>query len=242
MPMTSAGAERVALVTGGSRGIGRAIVERLLERGWRVFFCGRTPGSVEAAVAELRERYPGRVAGRAAEVGEPDQVERLVAGVVEAAGRLDLLVNNAGAGVFAPVDEIGLVVWQRLLATNLSGAFYAIRAAAPVMKRQGAGWIVNVASLAARHPMAGGAAYNASKFGLLGLSDAAMLDLRPHGVRVAAVLPGSVDTGFGGRRAGEGSSWRLDPGDVARAVTDLLDYPDRALPSRLELRPSRPPK
>jgi 3-oxoacyl-[acyl-carrier protein] reductase len=167
--------------------------------------------------------------------------EALVAEIDAADGRLDLLVNNAGLGHFAPVDEIALDVFREVIDTNLVGCFLGMRAVAPLMKRAGRGWIFNIASLAAKNPMAGGAAYNASKFGLLGLSEAAMLDLRHHGIRVATILPGSVETGFGSGRMRDGGSWRLQPEDVARIVTDLLDFPERALPSRVEIRPTKPP-
>jgi len=232
----------VALVTGGTRGIGRAVVEALLRRGDTVWFCGRSPEGAAAAEKELAERYPGPVRGRTCDVRSHDEVERLIAEVVATDGRLDVLVNNAGFGEFAPIDEIDPERFRELIETNLFGPFYGIHAAAPVMRRQGSGWIFNVASLASVNPFAGGAAYNASKFGLLGMSEAAMLDLRHAGIRVAAICPGSVETDFGAGRMREGGSWRLQPEDVARVVTDLLAFPDRALPSRIELRPSRPPK
>ena len=170
------------------------------------------------------------------------EVEALIAWVVEEAGRLDCLVNNAGVGTFAPIDEISPESFREVLETNLFGVYYAIHAVAPVMKRQGRGWIVNIASLAGKNPFAGGAAYNASKFGLMGMSEAAMLDLRHSGIRVAAILPGSVDTEFRTAGGEAGTDWMLAPEDVARTVVDLLAYPDRALPSRIELRPTRPPK
>jgi NAD(P)-dependent dehydrogenase (short-subunit alcohol dehydrogenase family) len=226
---------RIALVTGGNRGIGRAIVEALLERGWTVHFCGRTPERVEEALGELG-RFAGRVHGQAVDVGEQSQVDGFVAGVLAAEGAVDCLVNNAGVGLFAPVDQLAGDDWRRLMATNLNGPFYFIRAVAPAMRRRERGFIVNVASIAGRHAMAGGAAYNASKFGLMGLTEAAMLDLRKDGVRVSAVLPGSVDTGFD--RATEDDGWKLSPRDVAKAVVDLLDYPEHALPSVVELRPT----
>jgi NAD(P)-dependent dehydrogenase (short-subunit alcohol dehydrogenase family) len=233
---------RVALVTGGTRGIGRAIVEALLEEGWRVFFCARTAASVSAAERELGARFAGRVAGRRADVRRESEAEGLVGWVLAEAGRLDCLVNNAGLGVFAAVDELSGEDFREVVETNLHGPFYLMRAAAPAMKRQGSGWIVNIASLAAKNPFAGGAAYNASKFGLVGMSEAAMLDLRHHGVRVAAILPGSVATEFRAGRTAEETDWMLQPADVARAVADLLRYPGRALPSLIEMRPSRPRK
>ena len=236
------GAEsKVAIVTGGSRGIGRAIVEALAGEGWRVFFCSRTERSLEQALEELAGRFGDRVLGRAVDVRREDQVEEFVGWVRERAGRLDCLVNNAGLGIFGPVDSLTGEQWREVIETNLSGPFYFLRAAAPALKERG-GWVLNIASLAAKNPFAKGAAYNASKFGLVGFSEAAMLDLRHQGVRVAAILPGSVDTGFGQRGGGRDQSWMLAPEDVARAVLDFLAYPERALPSLLELRPSRPPK
>lgn len=233
--------ERVALVTGGSRGIGRAIVEALLEEGYRVDFCARSADSAAAATAELAARWPDRAHGAAVDVRRAAQVDAWVAAAVGRHGRVDCLVNNAGLGVFGSVDELSLEAWAEVIETNLSGSFHALRAVAPVMRRQGEGFVVNVGSLAARNPFAGGAAYNASKFGLLGFSEAAMLDLRHAGIRVTCVLPGSVDTDFhAGRRPDR--EWMLAPEDVARAVVDLLRYPQRALPSLVELRPTRPPK
>ena len=240
--MTSTDTRPVALITGGSRGIGRAAAEALLEEGWTVFLCSKSEDSVASAVEELAQRYEDRVRGRAVDVRDQQQVEDAVDWVVAEAGRLDCLVNNAGLGAFGPVDELTGEQWRRVIDTNLSGAFYMLRAAAHAMMARGSGWILNIASLASKNPFAGGGAYNASKFGLLGLSEAAMLDLRHHGIRVAAILPGSVDTDFrpGGRRPQ--TDWMLQPEDVARTIVDLVRYPDRALPSRIELRPSRPPR
>jgi NAD(P)-dependent dehydrogenase (short-subunit alcohol dehydrogenase family) len=140
------------------------------------------------------------------------------------------------------VDRLEPAKFRAVIETNLLGPYYAIRAAAPLMKKSGGGFVINIASLASINAFAGGAAYNASKFGLLGLSDAAMLDLRHDGIRVAAVLPGSVATEFGDSHGGREASWMLAPEDVAEAVADLVRFPDRALPSRIELRPTRPPK
>jgi NAD(P)-dependent dehydrogenase (short-subunit alcohol dehydrogenase family) len=237
--MSETNRERTALVTGGSRGIGRAIVEALLEDGWRVYLCSLREESVARALGELSGRWDGKVRGRAVDVRSQEQVDAFVAWVEAEAGGIDCLVNNAGLGRFAAVDELSGDDWREVIETNLSGAFYFLRAAAPGMRRRGGGWIFNIASLAGKNPFAGGAAYNASKFGMIGMSEAAMLDLRPDGVRVAAILPGSVATEF--RRGGE-ADWKLAPEDVARAVRDLLAYPPRALPSRLELRPSHPPR
>ena len=233
---------RVALVTGGSRGIGRAVVEALLEDGWLVYFCGRTSGSVAEAVDELRPRFGNNVAGRTTDVRQESSVKEFVDEALQRSGRIDCLVNNAGVGIFAPVYDLSGEAWREVIETNLSGAFYAMRAVAPAMRKQGRGWIFNVASLAARNPFATGAAYNASKFGMVGLSEAAMLDLRHEGIRVAAILPGSVDTEFGMTRRDPDREWMLAPADVARVIIDLLRFPDRALPSLVEIRPSQPPR
>src|SRR5580693_595444 len=185
-----------AIVTGGSRGIGLAVVSALAHAGWRVFYCARSQDSIARAEAELAH-FGAAVAGKPVDVRQQAEVDAWVGEVLEQAGRIDCLVNNAGLGIFGPVETLSGEQWREVIETNLSAAFYAMRAVAPAMKARGAGWIVNIGSLAAKHAFAGGAAYNASKFGLLGLSEAAMLDLRPHGIRVAAILPGSVDTSFG---------------------------------------------
>lgn len=240
MAQNPSNAAAVALVTGGTRGIGRAVTEALLIRNWQVFVCSRQRDSLARALDSLRSSYSNQVSGWLCDVGDETQVDEIVGRVLNEAGRIDCLVNNAGIGHFAPVDEISGQEWRRVLGTNLDGAFYTIRAVAPHMKRQGSGWIFNIASLAGRHPFARGAAYNASKAGLLALSEAAMLDLRGAGIRVAAILPGSVRTEFGHPTSND-DGWKLAPQDVARAVVDLLSYPRHALPSALEIRPSQPP-
>ncbi len=236
---------RIAIVSGGSRGIGHGIAAALLAEDWQVFLCSRSQESLDEALRDLGGRFGTAVAGRPVDVRSQEEVDAFVAWVSEEAGRIDCLVNNAGLGRFGPVDELTGDQWREVLQTNLDGAFYFIRAVAPVMKRQGDGWIFNIASLAGKNPMAGGAAYNASKFGLIGLSEATMLDLRQYGVRVSAILPGSVDTGFGrgsGRNERKDRDWMLRPEDIAAMVLHLLSYPQRALPSQIEMRPSRPPK
>jgi NAD(P)-dependent dehydrogenase (short-subunit alcohol dehydrogenase family) len=232
---------RVAIVTGGTRGIGAAIVRRLASDGFAVIFSGRTEKSVRAALSEF-EKAGLRVRGRAADATKEEDQKALVLSAEQELGRLDVLVNNAGIGDFAPVDRISPERFREILETNLFGPFYAIRHAAPLMRKSGGGFIVNIASLAAVNAFAGGSAYNASKFGLLGLSEAAMLDLRHDGVRVATVLPGSVSTALRTAMDDSETSWMLSPEDVAEAVADIVRFPDRAIPSRVDLRPSRPPK
>jgi 3-oxoacyl-[acyl-carrier protein] reductase len=230
---------RVALVTGGTRGIGAAIVRRLASDGFSVFLSGRTPESTKAALARFaKEDLPVR--GFAADARREEDQKRLVESVARDGGRLDVLVNNAGLGHFDRVDRISPDQFREVLETNLFGVFYAVHHAAPLMIKNGGGFIVNIASLASVNAFAGGSAYNASKFGLLGFSEAAMIDLRHDGIRMATVLPGSVDTEFG--HAPGDASWMLAPEDIAEAVSDLVRFPDRAIPSRIDLRPSRPPK
>ena len=228
--------KKVAIVTGASRGIGRAVAEALLKEDWKVWICSRDP---RQAIQEMGGRFDGKTDGRPVDVRSQEQVDGFVKEVLDAEGRVDLLVNNAGLGRFASVEELTGDQWREVIETNLNGPFYFLHAVAPAMKRQGGGWIVNIASLAAKNPFAGGAAYNASKFGLVGFSEASMLDLRKHGIRIASILPGSVNTGFGGGQAE--ADWKLQPADIAAMVLHLVSYPDNALPSLVEMRPSRPP-
>jgi 3-oxoacyl-[acyl-carrier protein] reductase len=230
---------RVALVTGGTRGIGEAIARRLVGEGFAVFISGRTEESTRGALARFAKEGLA-IRGFAADARSEEEQQRLVESVAREGGRLDVLVNNAGVGHFAPVDRLDPEKFREVVETNLFGPFYAIRHAAPLMKKTGGGFVVNIASLASVNPFAGGCAYNASKFGLLGFSEAAMLDLRHDGIRMATVLPGSVATEFGHSRGD--AAWMLAPEDVAEAVADLVRFPGRAIASRIDLRPSRPPK
>lgn len=231
--------QRVAVVTGGTRGIGEAVARRLAAEGFRVFISGRTEDSVRKALARFAKQGLG-FGGFAADARHEEDQKRLVESAAREGGRLDVLVNNAGIGHFGPVDQLDPEKFREVLETNLFGPFYAVRHAAPLMRKTGGGFIVNIASLASVNPFAGGAAYNASKFGLLGFSEAAMLDLRHDGIRMATVLPGSVATEFGHARGD--AAWMLAPEDVAEAVADLVRFPGRAIASRIDLRPSRPPK
>lgn len=234
---------RVAVVTGSSKGIGRSIAEAMLDAGAHVVVSARTPDDVEACARELADRGPGQVLGRACDVRDPDACQALVDAAVERFGRLDVLVNNAGVGRFHPVPEMSLEDWHVQIETNLNGVFYCSRAAIPHLSATGDGWIVNIGSLAGKNTFSGGAAYNASKFGLVGLTEAMMLDVRHDDVRVSLVMPGSVDTHFNDRDP-EGSprSWAQRPEDVALAVMSLLEQPGRTHVSRIEMRPSQPPR
>jgi 3-oxoacyl-[acyl-carrier protein] reductase len=225
---------KVAVVTGGTRGIGLAIAQTFVRGGAGVVVAARRGDNVARVAGELGPR----ALGVECDVRRVEDCERLVARTVENFGRLDILINNAGLGVFAPVEAMSLEDWHRQIETNLDGVFYCCRAALPHIKKV-RGWIINIGSLAGKNAFAGGAAYNATKFGLLGFSEALMLEVRHDGVRVSCVMPGSVATEFS---SGGGGEWKLHAEDVAQVVSDLLAFPDRALPSRIEIRPAQPPK
>ena len=232
-----------AVVTGGSKGIGLEIARALLSEGASVVICGRDTKAVENAVANLKKNTPaGKVAGHAADVSSSDQVKKLFEFSDGELGGLDILVNNAGLGIFRAVAELTIEEWDRVIGTNLSGAFYCSHEALQRFEKAGGGWIINVSSLAGKNPFMGGAAYNASKFGLNGFSEAMMLDHRTDNVRVSYIMPGSVDTHFGGHDADHKSDWKIAPEDIAEIVLDILRKPKRTLVSRVEVRPSRPQK
>ncbi len=230
---------RAAIVTGGSKGIGRAIAQALASAGCDVTIAARTAADVERVAGELGRAGPGKVRGQAADVARYEDCRRLIAAAVDAFGRLDVLVNNAGVGLFAPVAEMAPDDWDRTIATNLNGMFYCAHEALPHLRRSGAGWILNIGSLAGKNAFPGGAAYNASKFGVIGFSEALMQEVRYDGVRVSYIMPGSVATEFG---LGGEQDWKIQPEDIAQVVLDLLAFPERTLPSRVEVRPSRPPR
>jgi len=236
---------KVAVVTGGTRGIGYSVAAALLDEGAKVFICGRSGDTLKSALESLGcDGRRDRVDGIAADVSRYDDCRRVVHGAGKRFGGIDILVNNAGVGVFKPVDQLTVEEWDRTVATNLSGVFYCCREAIPLMRQRGGGYIFNISSLAGVNPFAGGSAYNASKFGLNGFSEAMMQDVRYDGIRVSYIMPGSVATEFG---APPGStkapeSWKLTGEDIAKAVVDLYRFPQRALASRIEMRPSQPPR
>jgi NAD(P)-dependent dehydrogenase (short-subunit alcohol dehydrogenase family) len=231
---------KVAVITGGTKGIGRSIAESLVREGASVAICGRSQAEAEAVAEELARRTNGRVAGAAMDVTDPHSVSSFFRFVDQKYEGLDILVNNAGVGIFAPVADLTFEAWKATLDTNLSGVFYCSKEALPRLRQRGGGSIVNISSLAGKNPFTGGAAYNASKFGLNGFSEAMMLDHRHDKVRVTYVMPGSVDTDFS-PRSGR-ASWKIAPEDVADVVLAVLRMPQRTTISRVEMRPSLPPK
>ena len=233
---------RKAIVTGGSKGIGLEVARALLSERAGVVICGRDQAALDQAVKDLEKPAAGRIAGYRADVSDSKQVEALFAFADKELGKLDILINNAGMGIFRATGELTVEEWDQVISTNLSGSFYCSRAAIERFQRNSGGSIINVSSLAGKNPFAGGAAYNASKFGLNGFSEAMMLDHRNDNIRVSYVMPGSVDTAFAGHETRHKSDWKIAPEDIAQIVVDILRMPSRTLISRVEVRPSRPQK
>ena len=232
--------QQVCFVTGATRGIGRAIAKMLLLEGAAVAICGQRQESVDRAVAELAAETAGKVKGKAADVKSHEEVAELFRFVDAEFGALDVLVNNAGIGIFRHVRELSLDEWKHTLETNLYGAFYCSREALFRFGTNRNGFIVNIGSMAGANAFAGGAAYNASKFGLMGFTEAMLQDVRSENVRVSTIMPGSVATEFSGRAASDGANWKIWPEDVAKIVQTLLTLPARTLVSRVEVRPAKP--
>lgn len=233
----------LAIVTGGTRGIGLSIAQALLMKGTRVFICARNGIEVQEVVSTLSETHGQRVWGTACDVRHYEQVRLMFAEAVRFLGGLSILINNAGVGSHSYVESMPLEEWQSTLETNLSGVFFCCHEAIPLMKNAGDGYIVNIGSLAGTNAFPGAAAYCASKFGLIGFSEALMQEVRYDHIRVSYVMPGSVNTGFGrGKAQDPATSWKLAPEDVAEVVINLLETNPRALSSRVEIRPSEPKK
>ncbi|MGI8896896.1 MAG: SDR family oxidoreductase [Pyrinomonadaceae bacterium] len=233
---------KVAIVTGGTRGIGRAIAEALVREGINVCIGARKRSEIDETVGALAGLKKGSITGIVCDVCDHSQVQALIKRTVSEFGGLDILVNNAGVGIFSTVEEMSPEDFRNVIETNLFGVYYCCHEAIPLMKRRGGGYIINMSSLAGANSHPRMAAYNASKFGLNGFSEALMQEVRHEGIKVSYIMPGSVNTEFGGDEPGEDKSWQLQPKDIARVVLDLLHHDERSLPSRVEIRPSKPPK
>lgn len=233
---------RSAIVTGSTKGIGFAVSEALLGQGANVVVSARNQAEVEGAVKALSSKGSGRVAGRTCDVRVEDEVRELVSYAVSEFGGLDILVNNAGIGRFARVEEMSAEHWRQTIETNLNSLFYASHYAIPHLKMGDGGFILNIGSLAGKNAFPTGAAYNASKFGLIGFSEALMQEVRHDGIQVAYIMPGSVDTWFGGTPPVGEDSWKMKAEDVAQVVVETLSRSATCLTSRIEMRPPRPPK
>ena len=233
---------KVAVVTGGTKGIGRGIAEALAREGIDVCVSARSRNEIDETVRDLMALGKSRVTGIVCDVRIHAQIKSLFELAEIEFGGVDILVNNAGIGIFASVEEMSPEDFGAVLETNLFGVFYCCHEAIPLMKKRGGGYIINISSLAGANPHPRMAAYNASKFGLNGFSEALMQEVRHDGIKVSYIMPGSVNTEFGGDSPSDTNAWQLQPFDVARVVIDLLHHDDRSLPSRVEIRPSKPPK
>jgi len=229
-----------AVVTGSTKGIGLAIAQSLVAEGAKVVISSRHQDNVQDTLESLNLSARDQVSGKVCDVREANQVRDLIQHCVQTFGGIDIQVNNAGIGIFRTVEEMSLQEWRDTLATNLDGVFYGCHFAIPEMKKNGGGFIINVGSLAGVNAFPQGAAYNASKFGLVGFSEALMQEVRYDDIRVANIMPGSVATEFS--RTQDKSSWKLSASDVAEVVLETLKRHPRCLTSRIEMRPSKPLK
>jgi len=228
-----------AFVTGGSKGIGYGIAEVLIEQGIRVALTSRSQQSADDAAASLNQRWPGFALGLAADVRDLNSQQQAVEAVMRQWGRIDYVIANAGVGQFASIQEMSPEQWQETIDINLTGVFNTIKSTLAALKSS-KGYFISIASLAGSNFFEKGSAYNASKFGLVGFTQAIMLDLRKDGIKVSTIMPGSVATGFGGNASGEKDAWKIQPRDIGQIVADLIRMPARTLPSKVEVRPANP--
>ncbi|MCF1750175.1 SDR family oxidoreductase [Mariniradius sediminis] len=230
---------KTALITGGSKGIGFGIAAALVTEGMYVAITGRSKRSVQEAAEQLNKIGKGKAIGIEADVRSYDSQVAAVAAVMEKWGKLDLLVANAGVGFFAPIDQLTLAQWQETIDTNLTGVFFSLKAGLDALK-ESKGFFITISSLAGTNFFANGSAYNASKFGVTGFTQAAMLDLRQHGIRATTIMPGSVATYFNNHQPSEKDAWKIQIEDIGQIVVDLMQMHPRTLPSKIEVRPSNP--
>lgn len=230
---------KTAYITGGTKGIGYGVAEALMSHGGNVVITGRNQESAQVAAEKLNADNPsGRAIGVAADVRKlSSQAEAIQAGVA-AFGGVDFVIANAGVGHFAPIQELSEAQWQETIDVNLTGVFNSVKAGLEELIRN-EGYLITIASLAGTNFFATGGAYNASKFGLVGFTQAVMLDLRPKGVKVSTVMPGSVSTYFNNHTPSPEDAWKIQPEDIGQIVVDLLQMPARTLPSKVEVRPTK---
>lgn len=230
---------KTALITGGTKGIGLGIAEALVGAGMNVTVTARDGAAAEAVAQQLTGRGPGKALGLRCDVRDFAEQTAVVGRTVEEFGQLDVAIANAGVGGFSAIDEMSLETWHSIIDTNLTGAFYTTRAAVEQLKLN-RGYLITIASLAGTNFFEKGSAYNASKFGLVGFTQAVMLDLRKYGVKTTTIMPGSVATHFNDNEPSEKDAWKIQPEDVGEMVLYLLRAPERTLPSKIEVRPTLP--
>lgn len=230
---------KTAFITGGTKGIGYGVAAALMQEGMKVAITGRTQEAADKAAAELNKLGKGEAIGIAADVRNFESQEKAVALLMEKWGRLDLLVANAGLGHFASIQDMTLDQWHETIDTNLTGVFYSLKASLEGLKAS-KGYFISISSLAGTNFFAKGSAYNASKFGLTGFTQAAMLDLRNEGIRCTTIMPGSVATYFNNHVPNDADAWKIQIEDIGQMVVDLMQMHPRTLPSKIEVRPSMP--
>lgn len=229
---------KTALITGGTKGIGYGIAKAMLEAGMQVAITSRSQKAADEAAQELSQF--GNIIGVEADVRSLESQQQCVQKVLDHFGKLDVLIANAGVGHFGSIEKLSVEDWQSTIDTNLTGVFYSVKAALEAIK-QSKGYLITIASLAGTNFFAGGTAYNASKFGLVGFTQALMLDVRNAGVKVTTIMPGSVATHFNNHEPSSKDAWKIQPEDLGQLVLDLLRMHPRTLPSKVEVRPSQPP-
>lgn len=233
--------DKVALITGGNSGIGYGIAEALLKEGYKVAITSRSDERAQEAVEKLKALGDVEVLGLKVDVRSFEDQDTAVKKVLEQWGRLDVFVANAGVGHFVPIQDLTIQQWHQTIDTNLTGPFYSIKASMDALKSS-KGYYITISSLAGTNFFEGASAYNASKFGLTGFTQAVMLDLRNAGIRVTTIMPGSVATAFNNHEVNENDAWKIQKEDIGELVVDVLNMNPRSLPSKIEIRPSRPPK
>ena len=231
--------KKTALITGGTKGIGFGIANALANENINVAITGRSKKTVDDAVNKLNSLGKGEAVGFEADVRNAESQQAAVAGIIKKWGRLDILVANAGLGYFGSIEDLSLEQWQETIDTNLTGVFHSIKSSLEELKKT-RGYIITMASLAGTNFFAGASAYNASKFGLVGFTQAVMLDIRKYGIKVTTIMPGSVATPFNDHVVSEEDAWKIQPEDIGQMVVDLLRMNPRTLPSKIEVRPSLP--
>lgn len=230
--------EKVVYITGGSKGIGKGVAGYLLGKGYKVAISSRDIKAVKEAAADLGNEE--RILCIQSDVRNADDEQNAVKSILNKWGRLDVLVANAGLAHFAPVEELTYAQWNQVIDTNLTGVFHSVKAAVAEIKKT-KGYIITIASLAGINFSPKSTAYNASKFGVVGFSQALMLDLRQQDVKVTTILPGSVTSHFNGHVPDEGDAWKIQPEDIGEMIFNLLQMNPRTLPSKIEVRPAKPP-
>lgn len=233
--------DKVALVTGGSKGIGYGVAQALANSGLKVAITGRNKERIEDAAKELSNSTNSEILALVADVRKYDELENAVTKIKDKWGAIDVVVANAGVGHYSPIDQTSLEDWQNTIDTNLTGVFHTVKASVEELKKS-QGYLITISSLAGTNFFANGAAYNASKFGLTGFTQAVMLDLRHYGVKVSTIMPGSVATYFNDHTPTQADNWKIQKEDLGQMVVDLLRMNPRTLPSKIEVRPTQPPK